>query len=181
DAEGKVVWGPDNANRKGYSFKKHDTGVKVQHLDGGVVVVDFPVQTTGNAAQPGDKIMVQYSGYLANGWMFDSSFERGTPLTYVAGSKFIEGWKMAMADAKKGMQRKIVIPGPKGFGDSGELRGKVPANATLYIDCQIVDVQPGGGAAMGVAPVPAPGAAPANGNPGVQPLDPNGPEAKAIQ
>jgi FKBP-type peptidyl-prolyl cis-trans isomerase/CpeT/CpcT family (DUF1001) len=177
DADGKVVWGPDDKNAQGYTFKKHDAGVKVERLDGGVVVVDFPAQAAGNPAQNGDKIMVQYSGYLANGWMFDSSFERGTPLTYVAGSKFIEGWKKAMMGAKKGMQRKIVIPGPQGFGDSGELRGKVPANATLYIDCQIVDVVPGG--AVGMAPAPMPGANPVG--PTMQPLDPNSPEAKAIQ
>lgn len=177
DAQGNVVWGPGAQNPQGYTFRKHDTGVRVQRLDGGVVVVDFP-GATGNPVQNGDRIMVQYSGYLANGWMFDSSFERGTPLTYVAGSKFIEGWRAAMADAKKGMQRKIVIPGPKGFGDSGELRGKVPANATLYIDCQIVDIQPGGGA-LGMAPAPAP--LPGGANPAMQPLDPNGPEAKAIQ
>src|SRR5205085_12003412 len=144
DADGKEVWGPAKENPQGYSFKKHDTGVKVQRLGGGVVVVDYPSKAEGNAAANGDKVLVQYSGYLANGWMFDSSFERGSPLTYVSGSKFVEGWRQAMMDAKKGMQRKLIIPGPMGFGDSGELRGKVPANATLYIDCQIVDVVPGG-------------------------------------
>lgn len=179
DATGKEVWGPGKDSPQGFSFKKHDTGVKVQHLDGGVVVIDFPAQVQGNAPQNGDKIVLQYSGYLANGWMFDSSFERGTPLTYVAGSRFVEGWKRAMMDSKKGMQRKLIIPGPLGFGESGELRGKVPANATLYIDCQILDVVPGGGAPVGLQPMPGPPAGLANG--GVKPMDPESPEAKAIQ
>jgi len=179
DAAGKEVWGPGNQNPRGFAFKKHDAGVKVQHFPEGLVVIDFPSQVQGNPAQNGDKIMVQYSGYLANGWMFDSSFERGTPLTYVAGSKFVEGWRRAMMDAKKGMQRKLVIPGALGFGDSGELRGKVPANATLYIDCQIVDVVSGGGAApVGLNGMPG---GPQGGASGLKPLDPDSPEAKTIQ
>jgi hypothetical protein len=181
DAAGKEVWGPGAANPQGFKFKKHDAGVKVQRLGDGLVVIDFPGQVSGNAAQNGDKIMIQYSGYLANGWMFDSSFERGTPLTYVAGSKFVEGWKRAMGDAKKGMQRKLVIPGPLGFGESGELRGKVPANATLYIDCQIVDIQPGGGMPVGLQPLPGGPPGLNGGNPAMKPLDPESPEAKAIQ
>jgi hypothetical protein len=180
DADGNVVWGP--ASPEGFVFKKFDPGVKVQRLDGGVVVIDFPAKVEGEVAKPGDKIVTHYSMYLANGWMFDSSYERGTPLAYVVGSRFVEGWRRAMADAKKGMQRKYVIPGPLGFGESGELRGKVPANATLYIDVQILDIVPGAAPApMGLTPG-APGAAPmVPGAAGLQPIDPNSPEAQKIQ
>jgi hypothetical protein len=75
-----------------------------------------------------------------------------------------------MMDAQKGMHRKVVIPGPLGFGAAGELRGKVPANATLYVDMEVVDVAPG-----------APGDAQGNANPGLQPVDPNSPEMKKLQ
>jgi hypothetical protein len=156
DAGGKEVWGPGAENPKGFTFHKFDTGVKVERLDGGVVVVDFPAKLEGAPAKPGDKVMSHYSMYLGNGWMFDSSYERGSPMTYIVGGKFLEGWKRAMADAQKGMQRKIVIPGPLAFGESGELRGKVPANATLYVDVVVTDVVSSGAAPMGAAPVMQP-------------------------
>jgi hypothetical protein len=180
DASGKLAWGPDKAG--GFTFKKFDPDVKVQHLPDGVVVIDFPAKTSGAAAQAGERVQLHYTGYLANGWMFDSSYERGTPLTHTVGGKYnfiCEGFRRSLGDAKKGMLRKVVIPGPLGFGEAGELKGKIPANATLYIDMQILDVGPA------VPTVPGAGLAPVGIQPGgnviqPQPVDVNSPEFQAM-
>ncbi len=142
DASGKEVWpGKDVPN--GYTFKKFDAGVKVRRLPNGVVLIDFPSAAGGPVAKNGDKVMVHYTGYIGNGWMFDSSHERGIPLTHTLGGKYnfiAEGFRSGMLDAQKGLHRKLVIPGRLGFGEKGELQGKVPANATLYVDMEVVDV-----------------------------------------
>jgi hypothetical protein len=143
DATGKVVWGP--ASEEGYVFKKFDAGVKAQRRDGGLVVIDYPAKTQGEAPKAGDKVLVQYSMYLADGRMIDSSYERGEPWTYFVGrnySRSVEGWKQSLSDAKKGSVRRLVIPGSLGI-PGGDAAAKVPANATLYVDCQIVDVVSG--------------------------------------
>jgi len=165
DASGKEVWPVGAPN--GYTFKKFDAGVKVRRMPNGVVVIDYPGSASGPVAKNGDKVMVHYTGYIGNGWMFDSSHERGIPLTHTLGGKYnfiAEGFRTGMMDAQKGMHRKLVIPGPLGFGPNGELRGKVPANATLYVDMEVVDVAPG----TGEAPV---GVVPGNANPELKPLN----------
>jgi hypothetical protein len=183
DANGKVVWGPDAKNPDGYTFKKTTPDVKVQRLDG-VVVIDFPAKATGDAAKAGDRVQLHYTGYLANGWMFDSSYERGIPLNHTVGGKYnflSEGFRRSLQDAKKGMARKVVIPGPLGFGEAGELRGKIPANATLYIDMQILDVGPAPvSPGSGVVPI-GPGMPPGGANVlQAQPVDVNSPEVQAM-
>jgi hypothetical protein len=169
DASGKEVWPVGAPN--GYKFTKFDAGVKVHRLPNGVVVIDYPGAAAGPVAKNGDKVMVHYTGYIGNGWMFDSSHERGIPLTHTLGGKYnfiAEGFRAGMMDAQKGLHRKLVIPGHLGFGEAGELHGKVPANATLYVDMEVVDVV--------AATV---GAVQGNANPEMKPM--NAEEVQKIQ
>jgi hypothetical protein len=128
DASGKQVWGP--AEGQSYAFAKTDLGVKGVVNSNGLATVTYPTELTGPESKDGDLISVHYIGYLENGTIFDSSYERNQPFQYAKGSKLIEGWTLAMADARAGMKRRVIIPSALGYGERGS-RGKVPPFATL--------------------------------------------------
>jgi hypothetical protein len=138
DASGKQVWGP--APNQTYAFAKADVGIKATKSDRGLVVINYPSKLSGQPAKNGDLVTVNYAGYLENGTVFDSSYERSQPFQYAQGTKLIEGWTTAMADAQVGMKRRLVIPAALAYGERGS-RGKVPPMATLIFDLEVTNVE----------------------------------------
>lgn len=171
DAAGKQVWGP--AEGQSYAFAKADLGIKGVVNSNGLATVNYPSTFTGPEAKDGDLISVHYIGYLENGTIFDSSYERNQPFQYAKGSKLIEGWNLSMSDARPGMKRRIVIPSSLGYGERGS-RGKVPPMATLIFDLEVLKVE----AAPAPTQTPVPAADPAAGAPKIEAAEPP-PEIKA--
>lgn len=137
DADGKVVWGP--AAGEWYRFEKVASPVKVTRFDGGVVAVDFVNENLGAAAGDGDQVVCNYVGYLADGKVFDRSFDRGEPFKFAKGTKLIAGANAAFGETRKGMKRRVVIPASMAYGEAG--RGAViPPNSTLYFDIEVLEV-----------------------------------------
>jgi hypothetical protein len=140
DASGNVVWGP--AQGESYAFSRVESPVQVSRMDGGLVVLNYPTETKGEQFAPGTKITVHYIGQLLDtGYVFDASYERGSPYTYEYGQTLIQGWTTAMADARTGMKRRIVIPGPLAYGERGNPRAKIGPNATLVFAIDVLNVE----------------------------------------
>jgi hypothetical protein len=168
DASGKQVWGP--AEGQSYAFAKADLGVKGVVNSNGLATVTYPTELTGPESKDGDLISVHYIGYLENGTIFDSSYERNQPFQYAKGSKLIEGWNVAMADVQAGMKRRVVIPPALAYGERGS-RGKVPPMATLTFDLDVLKIEPAPAPAVAPAPaIPVPAAKP--GSPTLTPSEP---------
>ena len=84
---------------------------------------------TGKAAASGDSIVVNYSGYLADGTEFDSSINRGQPFTFTLGQgQVIKGWDEGLVGMKVGGERKLVIPPDLAYGAKG-FPPSIPPNA----------------------------------------------------
>lgn len=159
DLAGKKVWGPDEG--QSYSFTKSDPVANLKDLGEGLYVVEYNTKAQGKTSEDGDIIEVHYVGYLADGKVFDSSYDRGSPMKYPMGQRLIDGWNRAMSDLVPGQHKRLVIPGALAYGERGR-PGVIPPNATLFFDIEVVDVQP--------APAPAPQPAqPAVVQPGVKP------------
>ncbi len=178
DKEGKLVWGPAEG-ASGYTFKNFAGGPVAVRSDDGLVVINYPGQVKGDPAKPGERIAVEYMGYLENGRMFDASYSRGSPFVYAQGDKLIEGWNRGMKDVREGTVRRIIIPAALAHGDTTG-NGKVPPNSTLIYDVKVKAV---GAAAVTSTPPPAPGvkAAPGAVAPQLQPVDPNDPVIKKME
>jgi peptidylprolyl isomerase len=117
-------------------------GLPVVTLPDGLKYIDIKV---GDGAQPkkGDTISVQYSGWLTNGTLFDSSRTSGTPASFQIGvGAVIPGWDEAVITMKVGGKRKLIIPPAEGYGSSPPQGGVIPANATLVFEVELLSTAP---------------------------------------
>jgi FKBP-type peptidyl-prolyl cis-trans isomerase FkpA len=94
---------------------------------------------TGALATSGKTVGVHYTGWLANGMKFDSSVDRGKPISFPLGAgRVIQGWDEGIVGMKVGGKRQLRIPASAGYGYRGS--GKVPPNAVLIFDIQLLAV-----------------------------------------
>lgn len=109
-------------------------------LPGGLVYVE---KEAGTGAQPaeGQNVKVNYTGKLINGNVFDSSFDRGEPITFVIGrGAVIEGWDKGIALMKEGGKAMLIIPSSMGYKDRGA-GNVIPPYATLIFDVELLEVE----------------------------------------
>jgi len=93
-------------------------------------------------SQKGDLLVVHYTGKLADGTVFDTTLRdpsRPSPLTFRLGvDRVIEGWQQGMVGLKVGQRRRLVIPSQLGYGERGTGDGRIPPNATLIFDVEVI-------------------------------------------
>lgn len=82
--------------------------------------VAWKVLEEGDGASPGegDTVRVHYHGETVDGEVFDSSRERGEPVTFPTDS-VIEGWQQVLPQMKEGGKWKVVIPPEMAYGEQG--------------------------------------------------------------
>ncbi len=100
---------------------------------------------TGPEPQAGQTVSVNYTGWLyedgKKGRKFDSSYDRGTPITFPLGEgRVIKGWDEGLATMHVGGKRTLIIPPDLAYGDRGA-GGVIPPGATLIFDVELVKVQ----------------------------------------
>jgi peptidylprolyl isomerase len=105
----------------------------------GLRYIDLVVGT-GAQPEPGMKVTVNYTGYLMDSTKFDSSVDRGEPLTFVIGvGQVIKGWDEGVESMKVGGTRKLIIPSHLAYGERGIGR-MIPPNADLVFDVELLKV-----------------------------------------
>lgn len=103
------------------------------------LMIDDLTVGTGAEAIVGKTVTVNYLGTLTNGDKFDSSYDRGTPFSFILGAgEVIQGWDKGVAGMKVGGKRKLTIPPSLGYGDRN--LGVIPPNSTLVFEVELVSV-----------------------------------------
>jgi FKBP-type peptidyl-prolyl cis-trans isomerase FkpA len=96
-------------------------------------------QQAGTGAQPAatSTVVAHYHGTLRDGTVFDSSKERGEPLT-IPLDRVIPCWTEAIAMMKEGGKSKLTCPSTIAYGEQGS--GEIPPGAALTFEVELIEV-----------------------------------------
>ena len=112
---------------------------KGQKSSTGLWHVDL-VEGSGASPSTTDKVKVHYTGWLTNGKKFDSSIDRGQPITFPLNG-VIKGWTEGVSSMKAGGKRLLVIPPDLAYGTGGS-GSSIPPNATLVFQVELLQINP---------------------------------------
>ena len=104
--------------------------------------LQYEVIEAGDGAKPtlSDVITVHYKGSLDDGTVFDSSYDRGEPMTFPLGA-VIPGWKEGLQLMPVGSKYNFLIPSELGYGARGAGGGQIPPNATLHFEVELIGIK----------------------------------------
>ncbi len=95
----------------------------------------------GNGKHPvaTDKVKVHYTGKLIDGTTFDSSVDRGAPITFPL-NQVIPGWTEGLQLMDEGSKYMLYIPYNLGYGTRD--MGNIPAGSTLVFEVELLEINP---------------------------------------
>ena len=140
------------------TFSRYESGLKFR---------DTHIPETGRIAEDGDELSLHYTGRLEDGTVFDTSlddslkgnqpefegipseqlmgWDRGHPLQFTLGSQeVIADWDEGVHGMRVGGRRELIVPPELGYGEAGG-GDKIPPNATLHFEVELLDVRDGAG------------------------------------
>lgn len=118
-------------------FRKIELHDMTTRTESGLIMYDLKVGT-GELVPAGATVRTHYTGWLDTGKKFDSSRDRGEPISFPL-SAVIKGWGEGIPGMKVGGRRKLVIPPHLGYGAKGV--GPIPANSTLVFDVEVLGLE----------------------------------------
>ena len=95
----------------------------------------------GNGKRPTatDRVKVHYTGKLIDGTTFDSSVERGEPITFPL-NQVIPGWTEGLQLMDEGSKYMLYIPYNLGYGE--QQAGSIPPGSTLVFEVELLEINP---------------------------------------
>ena len=115
-------------NKKKENVQVTESGLQYRELQEG----------TGATPEATDQVTVHYQGTLADGTVFDSSYQRGQPTQFPVNG-LIRGWTEALLLMKEGDKWELVVPPDLAYGSKGA-GNIIPPNATLTFEVELIKV-----------------------------------------
>ncbi|MBO6079381.1 MAG: FKBP-type peptidyl-prolyl cis-trans isomerase [Bacteroidales bacterium] len=85
------------------------------------------------------KVTVHYTGKLLDGTVFDSSVDRGEPITFGL-NQVIRGWTEGLQLMTPGSKYRLFIPYNLAYGENGA-GAMIPGGATLIFDVELISFE----------------------------------------
>jgi FKBP-type peptidyl-prolyl cis-trans isomerase FklB len=103
--------------------------------------MQYQVVKEGTGAKPtiNDKVKTHYHGMLIDGTVFDSSVDRGEPISFPV-SGVIKGWTEALQLMPVGSKWRLFIPADLAYGDR-QAGPKIGPGSTLIFDVELLDIE----------------------------------------
>jgi FKBP-type peptidyl-prolyl cis-trans isomerase FkpA len=102
-------------------------------------VIYIPVKAgTGASPTATSTVKVHYHGTLRDGTVFDSSVQRGQPISFPLNG-VIPCWTEGVQKMKVGGKAKLVCPSDTAYGDQGQ--GPIPGGATLVFEVELLEIE----------------------------------------
>lgn len=119
------------ANAKKEGVKVLPSGLQYKVLKSG----------SGKSPKATDTVKTHYHGTLIDGTVFDSSVERGEPVSFPV-NQVIPGWTEALQLMKEGDKWQLFIPANLAYGERAP-GGKIGPNSTLVFDVELLSIEKG--------------------------------------
>ena len=102
--------------------------------------LQYKVVKMGTGAKPSatDKVKVHYHGTLIDGTVFDSSVQRGEPITFGL-NQVIAGWTEGVQLMPVGSKFIFYIPSKLAYGDRAA--GSIKPGSTLIFEVELLDIE----------------------------------------
>ena len=106
-------------------------------LDSGVIITTLK-PGTGPSPTASDKVKVHYQGTLTDGTVFDSSYQRGEPVTFPLNG-VIRCWTEGVQMMKVGGKSRLVCPADLAYGERGA-PPRIKPGATLVFEVELLEI-----------------------------------------
>lgn len=113
-------------------------GLPIEKTPSGLQYIVVEESKDGEQAYANMEAKVDYTLYLADGTIIDSSIPGGEPLPFLIGSGgVIKGFDEGVRLMSVGEKYRLIIPPNLGYGEQGAGNGVIPPNATLIFDVEL--------------------------------------------
>ncbi len=104
--------------------------------------LQYEILQTGSGSehpQASDKVRVHYHGTLIDGRVFDSSVDRGEPISFGL-NQVIKGWTEGVQLMVVGEKRRLFIPADLAYGNGSA--GIITPGSTLIFEVELLAINP---------------------------------------
>lgn len=125
-------------NRHGPTVVDPDAPTEFTTTESGL---KYRILRKSNGPQPkaNNRVKVDYSGWLDDGSVFDSSYERRKPVTFAL-SQVVKGWTEGLQLVAEGGMIELEIPAELGYGAQGK-PPSIPPNSTLHFKVELLSIE----------------------------------------
>ena len=104
--------------------------------------LQYRVLEEGDGPRPSasDQVEVHYSGTLISDEVFDSSYERGEPVTFPL-NRVIPGWTEGVQLMNVGSRYQFFIPADLAYGNNPPQGSIIPPGAVLIFEVELLDIK----------------------------------------
>ena len=144
DVAGEYIQNTINTIKYGDTKTQGEQFLAENALKEGVQVTEsglqYEVIKMGKGKKPAatDKVKVHYHGTLIDGTVFDSSVDRGEPITFGL-NQVIAGWTEGVQLMPIGSKFRFYIPQELGYG--AQQAGSIPPYSTLIFEVELLGIE----------------------------------------
>ena len=119
-------------------LKENEKREEVQKTDSGLQYEVITETEEGASPKPNSRVKVHYHGTLLDGTVFDSSVNRGEPISFGL-NQVIPGWTEGLQLMTEGDKYRFWIGPDLGYGDRGA--GQIEPGSLLVFEVELLNVE----------------------------------------